>query len=248
MAVPLFWQEQARGIITMARPGVETPFTEDDESTARLFAVQTASALENLRLLEQQQQALSELNAINRRLTGEAWSEYFKQTADQARQIQIARSDLQPLEETWLPEVEMAVLTQKPISWSQQRDKAASSPFQSAMAAPIVLRGEVIGALQVGDVLQPRAWTQDELNFIQAVADQVALAIENARLIEETERRAQREAQLNQITQKIREAANIDAILSIAAEQLGQAFGTPYAHAQVGGPDQATDHPNGDQH
>jgi K+-sensing histidine kinase KdpD len=76
----------------------------------------------------------------------------------------------------------------------------------------------------------------------------VALAIEIARLIEETERRAQREAQLNQITQKIREAANIDAILSIAAEQLGQAFGTPYAHAQVGGPDQATDHPNGDQH
>jgi len=101
------------------------------------------------------------------------------------------------------------------------------------MAAPIVLRGEVIGALQVGEADRPRLWSAEDLSFIQAVADQVALAVENARLIEQAQERAAREGQLNEIARKIRGVTDIESILQVAAEELNQTFGVSHASAQL---------------
>jgi GAF domain-containing protein len=48
----------------------------------------------------------------------------------------------------------------------------------------------------------------------------VAIALENARLIEETEKRAQRERTINRITSRIRNAPSIDQMLAVAAQEL----------------------------
>jgi GAF domain-containing protein len=48
----------------------------------------------------------------------------------------------------------------------------------------------------------------------------VAIALENARLIEETEKRAQRERTINRITSRIRNAPSINQMLAVAAQEL----------------------------
>jgi GAF domain-containing protein len=101
-------------------------------------------------------------------------------------------------------------------------DDTGSSPYQAALAVPIVLRGEVLGGLQVGEASQSREWTEDDLTFMQAVADQVALALDNARLIEETQQRAERERLVADISSRMFAANDLETIVQIASEELGR--------------------------
>ncbi len=55
-----------------------------------------------------------------------------------------------------------------------------------AFSVPIEVRGEVIGALTTAP-LSDSAFDPDEITLIQAVAERVALAVENARLVTETQ-------------------------------------------------------------
>jgi Mrp family chromosome partitioning ATPase len=71
------------------------------------------------------------------------------------------------------------------------------------VVVPIELRGETIGSL----IVQTPATTemnQDQLDLIKAVAERVAISAENARLFDETTRRAERERTVSDITGKIR--------------------------------------------
>jgi GAF domain-containing protein len=57
---------------------------------------------------------------------------------------------------------------------------------RSEVALPLVARGEVIGALNVQSD-QVDAFDDDILNVLETIADQVALALDNARLMEESQ-------------------------------------------------------------
>lgn len=78
LGVPLFWQNSVSGVLVISHsiPGLR--FSADDEKVAQLMATQAAGALANLSLLKQQAATLNELNAINRRLTGEAWESHLR--------------------------------------------------------------------------------------------------------------------------------------------------------------------------
>ena len=233
VAVPLTWQGRVEGVLTVTRSQPGRPFSADEERVAQLYAAQVAAALASVELLEEQRRTLEELDTANRRLTGEAWSEYFGQLPERVLQVDFARPGKMPVQQKWLPEVDLAIASTTPVIWTQPRDQTVTSPFQAAMAAPIVLRGEVIGALQVGEADRPRLWSAEDVSLIQAVADQVALAVENARLIEQAQERAAREGQLNEIARKIRGVTDIESILEVAAEELNRTFAASHASAQL---------------
>jgi GAF domain-containing protein len=113
------------------------------------------------------------------------------------------------------------------------------------LTAPVLIHGQEVGRLRVEDTTPDREWTSNEKALIEAVAGEVAIAIENARLIEQTERRAQREERLNQIAQQIRRTTDIQTILQTATEQLSLALDTSHAQARLGGKPSAAQQPNG---
>ncbi len=69
---------------------------------------------------------------------------------------------------------------------------------------------------------------------VVAVADQAALSLENARLLDETERSAQRERAINEINSRVRQTIDLDSILKTAVNELGQALGAARVTARIG--------------
>ncbi len=93
------------------------------------------------------------------------------------------------------------------------------------LAVPIAFGTQVLGVL---DVQHSTAGGLDEqdLTLMQSMANQVAIALQNARLFEQVNRRVAREAQINEIGQQIQQATSVDAVLQVAVEQLGKTLGS----------------------
>lgn len=85
----------------------------------------------------------------------------------------------------------------------------AQKAGEAVMAIPVSIRGEVIGVLNVRTPGE-RHWTQNEADIVQAVADRVAISAENARLFEETQRRAAKEQTIGDISAKISSSINLE--------------------------------------
>ena len=92
--------------------------------------------------------------------------------------------------------------------------------IQSAMAVPIVYKGKGIGALGLSVCHARRAFSDGEKMMAQAIADQAAIAIENARLYEETRARAERLSVLNRIARALSTTLNLDELLEIVHREI----------------------------
>jgi GAF domain-containing protein len=86
---------------------------------------------------------------------------------------------------------------------------------------PLALREEIIGQLRLESTSE---WTPEQRNLIEAIAAQATLALENARLVEESQSIAARERIANEIISKIWASPNMDSILQTAVRELGRAL------------------------
>lgn len=93
---------------------------------------------------------------------------------------------------------------------------------------PLVARDQWIGLL-FALTEQPHTFTWAELNFHRALADQAAVAIDNRRLLAETQQRAHREALIRQITTRIRAASDVHGVLQVTAAELARSLGASRA-------------------
>lgn len=81
-------------------------------------------------------------------------------------------------------EERVASLTGENWAWLTQAAHALGA-LTSVMALPLVVKGRVIGAMVVEHYHDSRTFSQSDLRLAQALADQIAVAVENARLYEE---------------------------------------------------------------
>jgi GAF domain-containing protein len=65
---------------------------------------------------------------------------------------------------------------------------------------------------------------EDEVQILAAFMDQAAVALENVRLFDQVQRRAQREHQIYEIANRLRRSPDISSILQTAVDELGQAL------------------------
>lgn len=94
---------------------------------------------------------------------------------------------------------------------------------QSQMTLPIKLRGEMVGMLNV-KADQDRQWSSDEVDVITAIVERAALAIENARLLTESRKAAEKERVVGEISAKVSSYTNRDNILQAAVVEIGRAL------------------------
>jgi GAF domain-containing protein len=90
------------------------------------------------------------------------------------------------------------------------------------LVAPVTLRNQVIGTLSLEAINSDRIWTAEEAALVEAVAFQLALTVENLRLVDATQRRAAHETAARQITDKLHNASDIESILNTAVSELSR--------------------------
>ncbi len=219
MALPLTSRGQTIGALTI-QSSQKAAFTQEDTAVLQTMAGQVANAIENARLFRQTQAALQQMEATHRRYLRQAWTEYLR-TAETVG-YETERPGMAPLADLVIPEVQKAFERQGTTRITGTEVKGAD---HAALVTPIKLRGAVIGALGIHDEDEARHWTDDEIALVEAVAERMALAAENLRLVDETQRRAVSEQLIGRITARMRASLDIDTVLQTAIREIGDALG-----------------------
>ncbi len=240
IALPLISRGEAIGALTI-QSSQQAAFSEEDIAALQTMAGQIANAIENARLFEGTAAALREMEATQRRYLRQAWTEY-RQSAETIN-YETERPGVTPLGDAVLPEVQQA-MEQRGVT--VLTGDGAEGKDRSALVSPIVLRGEIIGALGIHAEGETRQWTKEEIALVEAVAERMALAAENLRLLDETQRRAERERVIREISDKMRRAANMDELMQIAIREMAAAQGASSAFVQWVAPPTSTG--NGGNH
>jgi len=166
-------------------------------------------------------------------------------------QLTIVLNDLRLVEEMKSTVHRMEILNQQlsGAAWERYLSGQAELSAESGQPAPtsalnrlevpIQVRGQTVGRFALEDANANRQWSTDDLTLFQTVANEVALAVDNARLIEQTQRTAQREKDIALAADRIHRASGLDEILQTAVQELSRVTGLPDVAIQFGVADAA---------
>lgn len=101
------------------------------------------------------------------------------------------------------------------------------------LGVPMVVGDEVVGAISIQNMPDKPPFTEADQRLLMTIASTVGVAIQNARLFEQTQRRAERERLVNAITQKIQGAVTVESALQTAIHELGQALQVKQARVTI---------------
>jgi GAF domain-containing protein len=90
----------------------------------------------------------------------------------------------------------------------------------------------VLGVLDVQHNVRD-GLAETDVELLQSIANQVAIALQNIRLFADMQQQADHEALVNRITQRIQSTATIESALQVAVRELGQALGAQRVSAQL---------------
>jgi GAF domain-containing protein len=167
-------------------------FGTEDIDVLQTLADQIAIAIENARLLDESQAAVIQLETLTADRTGEAWNQELKKKG--------------------------RVFTYTPLGL---RAEKVPIKDESTLNTAITLRGHSIGNISISRK-EDAAWNKTDEDFILEVANQIGLAIDNIRLLEDATQRAKQEQIVGRLATRFGQSLDIDTLLQTAARELGQ--------------------------
>ncbi len=223
-ALPLRSRGQVIGALTVHS---DTPGVFDDTLTSVLqsMADQVAVALDNARLLAESQEALT----AERRAYGQASRDMWAQmmSAGLTPGFGYVGQQVVPIkEDEQTPQMEAALHHEKSV--------VVTAPTGSALALPIKVRGQTIGVVDMQKKTPGSEWTAEEVTLVESLTEQLSVALESARLYQDTQQRATREQLSAQITARMRETLDMDTVLKTAVLEIGQALGLAEVEVRMG--------------
>jgi GAF domain-containing protein len=102
------------------------------------------------------------------------------------------------------------------------------APERPLLGLPLIVHGQVIGAVVIGESPGKRRFTETDVNRLMVVANQGAVAIANARLFREVERRVVELGTLAEISRVIFSQLQAPDIYQCVVDELSRAFGYPF--------------------
>jgi GAF domain-containing protein/HAMP domain-containing protein len=217
MALPLRAGERVIGALDIQCTRVQA-FDAEDITALQGMADQIAVALENARLFQQAQSSLKEVEQANRLLTQQGWEAFLRST----------QADFAEFHQPGVP-----ALTPEETDKLAQESRSLSGQ-NGTVSIPLRVRRQVIGTLVVERGPDRSEWSATELGLIQEMATQAALAMENARSFEQSQRIAARERLVGQVTTHMRETLDMNTILQTAVREIAQTLDAQQAELRLG--------------
>lgn len=167
-------------------------FTTEDIDILQTLADQVAVAIENARLLDESQAAVMQLETLTSDRTREAWSQELKKKG--------------------------RVFTYTPLGLRAEKIPLKD---ENVINIAITLRGHNIGNISISRK-EDAVWNKSDEDFILEVANQIGLAVDNIRLLENATQRAKQEQIVGRLATRFGQSLDIDSLLQTAARELGQ--------------------------
>jgi GAF domain-containing protein len=214
VALPLRARGQVIGAMTV-QSDVANAFDEADIAVFQTVADELAVAIENARLYNESQAALAAMQRAYGEFTQETWRDFLQQQVDLGYQAD----------------------AQGTFSLDQMvldvEDMDSERPYE----IPISVRGRVIGMLEAfkpsGDNGDVANWTEDDIRQLQTLAVQLGVALDSALQFEMTQRRAERERMVSDISTRLAQTMDVETMLRMAVQELGQLPGVVEASVHL---------------
>ena len=111
-----------------------------------------------------------------------------------------------------------------------------TTPVASWLGVPLVFQDRIIGIISVQSNTSPGLYSEHERDLLTAIASQASVALENATVFRQTQKQAEYEAMINQISQRIQSTTSVENALQVTIRELGKALGAKRANVQLGIP------------
>ncbi|GAB4532512.1 MAG: hypothetical protein Kow0063_13140 [Anaerolineae bacterium] len=204
MTLPLKSDGRVIGVLVLQSTQPRA-FSQEDVNAFQMMADHLAATFDNARTIaelrpdiEMQEKHLLRAQVQHPGLTSGRAASFYER-----RQTGVAF-----ISEKVLPDIEQAIAQKKLVV----RTEKTNGTHQTALIAPITLRDEVIGTLGFLEE-EGRQWSDDELALIEDVTAQVALAVENTRLFEQTQLALEETDALYRASRAIASADSVEDIL-----------------------------------
>ncbi len=205
IALPLIVRRRVIGVLDI-QSTEPNAFTEDDVHIFAILADQIAYMLANSRRLQEAERLAREASLIYGETLQQGWRALARRHQIAGVQRRAGYKSYIGKAREYPPEVQQALQKQPYYRHGEQ------------MLVPIRLRGQVVGVIEIESPII----NDDLLAVAQDIAERVALATENIRLLEDARERADRERRISAFSAQLASSVNVQNILRIAAEEIGQ--------------------------
>ncbi|MFH1186235.1 MAG: GAF domain-containing protein [Chloroflexota bacterium] len=191
LALPLLARGRPLGVLHFRAMDPAAALPADTEML-QFIADQLASALDTARLVGESRDALELLQVVSGQAVQTSWKEQASQPV-MAFQYTPAGIKAAP--------------------------PGSNPPDPRSLRVPLELRGQRIGSIALTR-RGAHGWTEADRDLAEKTAAQVALALENVRLLEETRDRAHQEQQLSEFSRRLAQSVDLDTLLQTAVREL----------------------------
>lgn len=224
-AVPIIVQGRLLGVVAVESDELHA-FDEARVQVLQALPNVLGIAIQNVRRFERLQETVERLSRYERREIARQWRESLFQRGGNLRYLYDRVRVLSLPEEAEMP---LAGNGQG----SADIDEITTEEGKDGkylLFVPIKIRDRAVGRFVFESELP---WQSEEIEVVASVVTQLGLALENARLLEDTRRRALTEQTAGEITARVRAQAEIESVLERALADLGEALGAERGAARL---------------
>jgi GAF domain-containing protein len=211
MAVPVMIGDRLLGALDI-QSTQPNAFSEADVRAIEAISAELAIAFENARLLHEARARLQESSGRSTARWTEPWKKMIGAEEDTIVHLE-PREGAPGAVETAL--ADQAARSAEPAFGSDGKE----------VAVPIQVRGEVVATITARRGGPGEEWSGDDVEVMQTIANQAALALEGARQYAEEQRRLAELEVVNRVSQAASQLVNLDSLYRIVDSQLGRVLG-----------------------
>ncbi|HLU11923.1 MAG TPA: GAF domain-containing protein [Oceanobacillus sp.] len=232
LAVPMVSEDRVLGVLDI-QTNANQPFSDNQIEAFRLLGQRLGEGLYRARLLGDLRRSLrereeaaafmraqfSEMQRRDRQMVVSGWNTYLQSRG------QLFGYDLQNQNGNLVPAADLP----PEIRAALERGDVFVEPREGEQIinAPIVFRGEVLGAMSFA-VPADRPVSERDLEMVRTVANRLGVALENNRLLEQTQAQAQRERKASEVANVLLTATSIETLIELAADNFNEALDAIY--------------------
>jgi GAF domain-containing protein len=206
MLLPLTVRSNVIGILDMHSDQSQS-FSSQDAEVLQTLADLVAISIDNVRLINETQNLVRQLETNTSVQTREIWTKFTSRHK---------------------PAYQYTPAGVRPLFVNNNQDNT------DRLRVPLMLHGQNIGNIMLKRKGTSTTWSERERTLVEKVADQVALALENSRLVDETQKNAERDQVIANVSARVRETLDVESVLRTATTELRRVFDLKEAEISIG--------------